>query len=250
MEINSKNYWKIKSDLSRLKQRELYLLILEHIPDFANLPVEKSEKTLIDYLVSQNKLNVIPEINSGFVYTPRNSKYRDNMFSNEKNEKIIKQLSMQIIELSKTNPIIAERIKNDAMRFSGWMDKNSYLGMLNEFKKINTDWDEQIKPDWYFKNIQYVKINKANILEPEKMTKSQEGLMYLFLTQDINSIEYLYSQYGRANQFLQFSKIFNIALKSYDNKEALKQDLSINPMQQNDAIQNTKNNPWKIKPKI
>ncbi|MBG0731014.1 hypothetical protein [Mycoplasma sp. 'Moose RK'] len=245
MNANSKNHWKIKSDLSRLKQNELYPLILEHIPDFSNLPIEKSEKILIEYLVSNNKLDLIPKTNSGFIYTPRNSKYRDNMFSNEKTQKIVKQLSMQIIDLAKNNPIIAEKIKNDAMRFSGWIDKNSYLGLLNEFKK-NLD-EQNIKPDWYFKNIQYVKVNKE--LDPEKMSKSQEGLMYSFLTQDINSIEYLYSQYAQANQLLQFTKIFNIAVKSYDNKSALKQDLNQKP--QNDFIFNTeKNNTLKIKHKI
>ncbi|WNM15365.1 hypothetical protein [Mesomycoplasma ovipneumoniae] len=58
------------------------------------------------------------------------------------------------------------------------------------------------------------------------MSKSHEGLMYYFLTQDMNSIEYLYAQYAWASQFIQFTKIFNIAAKSYDNKLALKQDLN------------------------
>ncbi len=223
---SEKKYWAVKRELSLLKQEELYPLILEHIPDFANLPIEKSERILIEYLVSNNKLNEIPKIDSEIFYTPRNSKYRDNLFSNEKNEQIVKQLSIQLVELSKTNPIIAEKIKNDATHFSGWVEKNSYLAMRKEYKKTNDLNSEKVKPDWYFKNIQFVKLDKDNFWEPKKMSKSHEGLMYYFLTQDMNSIEYLYAQYARASQFIQFTKIFNIAAKSYDNKQALKQDLN------------------------
>ncbi|MHA0312367.1 hypothetical protein ACXYWI_03770 [Mesomycoplasma ovipneumoniae] len=242
MELDKK-YWGIKKELSQLKQAELYPLILEHIPDFANLPIKESEKILIEYLVSNNKLNDIPKTKPKFSYTPRNDKYRDNLFSNEKNEQIVKQLSIQLVELSKTNPIIAEKIKNDATHFSGWVEKNSYLTMRNELKKTNDLDFRKAKPDWYFKNIQFVKLDKNNFWEPKKMSKSQEGLMYYFLTQDMNSIEYLYAQYARAGQFLQFTKIFNIAAKSYDNKLALMQDL-------NPHTEEIKTDSLKIKHKI
>ncbi|WNM14786.1 hypothetical protein [Mesomycoplasma ovipneumoniae] len=86
MELDKK-YWGIKINLSKLKQAELYPLILEHIPDFANLPIEKSEKILIEYLVSNNKLNELPKTNSKFSYTPRNNKYRDNLFLMKKMNK-------------------------------------------------------------------------------------------------------------------------------------------------------------------
>ncbi|MDW2930808.1 hypothetical protein R7X80_03020 [Mesomycoplasma ovipneumoniae] len=242
MELDKK-YWGIKKELSQLKQAELYPLILEYIPDFANLPIKESEKILIEYLVSNNKLDEIPKTKPKFSYTPRNDKYRDNLFSNEKNEQIVKQLSIQLVELSKTNPIIAEKIKNDATHFSGWVEKNSYLTMRNELKKTNDLDFRKAKPDWYFKNIQFVKLDKNNFWEPKKMSKSSEGLMYYFLTQDMNSIEYLYAQYARAGQFLQFTKVFNIAAKSYDNKLALMQDL-------NPHTEEIKTDSLKIKHKI